>query len=157
MQKIRPCLWFNDNAEEAVYFYESVFRNSKTVSVMRTPADGPQQAGSVLAATFVIEGQEFIALNGGPHFTFTPAISLFVTCQAQDEVDELWEKLCAGGAAQRCGWVTDRFGVSWQIVPAVLGELMQDPDRAKAARVMQAMLKMEKLDIATLRHAYDGS
>jgi predicted 3-demethylubiquinone-9 3-methyltransferase (glyoxalase superfamily) len=155
MQKIRPFLWFDDKAEEAVDFYTAIFRNSKIGDVMRCGEGGPRPAGSVLSVTFELEGQEFVALNGGPHFSFTPAVSFFVTCETQAEVDAFWDKLSAGGKANRCGWLTDKYGLSWQIVPAVLGEMLQDQDAAKASRVMQAMLLMDKLDIATLRQAYE--
>ncbi|TDF96276.1 VOC family protein [Paenibacillus piri] len=151
MQKINPFLWFNDNAEEAIQFYVSVFKNSKIVSLIRN-GDG----GTVMSGTFELEGQSFMALNGGPNFTFSPAISLFVNCTTQEEVDELWEKLSAGGEAQRCGWLRDKFGVSWQIIPTTLGELLHDPDPAKAGRVMQAMLQMNKIDIQALKRAYEG-
>jgi predicted 3-demethylubiquinone-9 3-methyltransferase (glyoxalase superfamily) len=140
-KKITPFLWFDGQAEEAAKFYVSIFKNSKVLSV--SPMD----------ATFVLDGQEFFALNGGPHYKFTPAISLFVSCETQEEVDYFWEKLGAGGAAVQCGWLTDKYGLSWQIVPTVLHELLQDPDRAKADRVMKAMLKMTKLDIQGLRQA----
>ena len=147
MQKISTCLWFDGKAEEAAKFYLSVFANSKIVDMMHHGDAGPGPKGSVLAVTFALEGQEFIALNGGPHFTFSPAISLFVKCRTQQEVDELWEKLSAGGKKDRCGWLTDKYGVSWQIVPTVLGEMLQDKDAQKSARVMQAMLQMTKLDV----------
>jgi predicted 3-demethylubiquinone-9 3-methyltransferase (glyoxalase superfamily) len=150
VQKIRPFLWFDGNAEEATHFYLSVFKNSKLLSVM------PGPGGKAMGTTFQIEGLELHTLNGGPQYTFTPAISLFVNCETQPEVDELWDKLLSGGGKpNRCGWLTDRFGLSWQIIPSALGRLLGDPDRAKAGRVMQAMLGMEKLDIATLQGAYD--
>jgi predicted 3-demethylubiquinone-9 3-methyltransferase (glyoxalase superfamily) len=155
MPKITPFLWFDSNAEEAMNFYASVFKDSQVVSIIRNREGGMGPEGAMFSATFLLQGQEFIALNGGPHFRFTPAISLLVTCDTQEEVDELWAKLCAGGEPNRCGWLTDRFGLSWQIVPRVLGEMLQDHDVAKANRVMQAMLKMIKLDIADLRQAYD--
>jgi predicted 3-demethylubiquinone-9 3-methyltransferase (glyoxalase superfamily) len=150
MQKIAPFLWFNDNAEEAMNFYISIFKNSKVLSI--TP--GPN--GKVLTATFQLEGQEFMALNGGPMFTFTEAISLFVSCETQQEVDDLWAKLSAGGSAGRCGWLKDKYGLSWQVIPTALGELMRDKDPEKAKRVVDAMLQMNKIDIATLRQAYEG-
>ncbi len=156
MQKITPFLWFNDQAEEAMIHYTSIFKNSKIGSVSRYGEGGPGAAGMVMSATFEIEGQQFMALNGGPHFSFTPAISLFVNCESQAEVDELWERLSEGGAGGRCGWLTDKFGLSWQIVPSVLGELMGDPDPEKSGRVMNAMLQMDKLDIAGLQQAYAG-
>lgn len=155
-QKITPFLWFNDNAEEAINFYTSIFKNSKIGSVARYGEAGPGPKGSVMTATFQLEGQEFIALNGGPHFKFTEAISFVVDCETQEEVDEFWEKLSAGGEKSRCGWLKDKFGLSWQIVPDVLGKLMQDKDPEKSKRVMQAMLKMDKLIIADLQKAYDG-
>ncbi|MBP6821409.1 MAG: VOC family protein [Acidobacteria bacterium] len=147
MQKITPFLWFDGQAEEAMNFYVSIFKNSKVLSV--TP--GPD--GKVMMATFQLEGQEFHALNGGPMFKFTEAISFFVSCETQPEVDELWEKLSEGGEKSRCGWLKDKYGLSWQIIPTVLGELMRDKDPAKAGRVMQAMLQMDKIDIATLKQA----
>ena len=153
-QKITPYLWFDANAEEAMDHYVSIFRNSRIVGVTRYGAAGPGPAGSVMIGTFELAGQEFIALNGGPHFQFTEAISLLVTCESQDEVDDLWAKLSAGGAPGQCGWLKDKFGLSWQIVPRVLIELLQDPDPAKSQRVMRAMLRMTKIDIARLRQAY---
>ena len=156
MQKITPFLWFDDKAEEAVDFYTSIFKNSKTISISRYGDAGPGPKGAVMVAKFQIEGQEFMALNGGPTFTFSPAISFVVNCKTQEEVDELWEKLSEGGAKSQCGWLTDKFGLSWQIVPTVLGELMQDKDPVKTNRVMQAMLQMTKLDIEGLRKAYEG-
>lgn len=149
MQKIIPFLWFDNNAEEAINFYVSIFKNSKVLS--NTP--GPD--GKVLTATFQLEGQTFYALNGGPRFKFTEAISLFVNCETQEEVDELWEKLSAGGEKSMCGWLKDKYGLSWQIIPTALGELMGDKDRVKAGRVMEAMLKMNKIDIAVLKQAYE--
>ncbi len=157
MQKISPCLWFDANAEEAMNFYLSIFKNSKVLSVMRYGEAGPGPKGSVMAVSFLLDGTEIMALNGGPHFQITPAISLFVKCETQAEVDYFWEKLLAGGGkTQQCGWLTDRFGVSWQIVPTVLGEMLQDKDAAKSQRAMQAMLGMVKLDIAALKKAYEG-
>ena len=156
MQKIVPCLWFDGNAEEAVDFYTSTFENGKVRDVMRYGDAGPGPKGTVLSATFEIEGQEFMTLNGGPMYSFTPAISLFVNCETQAEIDTYWDRLSSGGQVQRCGWVTDRFGVSWQIVPTVLGAMLRDEDPRKATRVMEAMLKMVKLDIAALRRAWDG-
>jgi predicted 3-demethylubiquinone-9 3-methyltransferase (glyoxalase superfamily) len=156
MQKIRPFLWFNDNAEEAVNFYVATFKNSKVLSMNRYGDAGPGPEGSVMAATFVLEGQEFLALNGGPKYKFTPAISLFVNCETQAEVDDLWAKLTAGGREDACGWLTDKFGLSWQIIPSALMRLMGDKDPKKAAKVMQAMLKMVKIDIAALQKAYDS-
>ena len=143
-QKIVPFLWFNGNAEEATRFYTSVFKNSKVERI--TP----------MSTVFELEGQRFYTLNGGPEFTFTPAISFFVNCYTQEEIDELWEKLSEGGRKDRCGWLTDKFGVSWQIVPAVLGEMLGDKDAKRSANVMNAMLKMDKLDITTLQEAYEA-
>ena len=155
MQKITTFLWFNDNAEEAMNFYVSIFKNSKIVNVARYGDAGPGPKGTVMVGTFQLEGQEFMALNGGPHFSFTPAISLFVHCETQEEVDELWGKLSAGGRKDRCGWLQDKFGLSWQIIPNALRELMTDPDPEKSKRVMQAMLQMDKIDIAGLKRAYE--
>jgi predicted 3-demethylubiquinone-9 3-methyltransferase (glyoxalase superfamily) len=157
MQKITPFLWFDGKAEEATNFYTSIFKNSKVLSVLRYGEAGPGPAGSVMSATFELEGQRFIALNGGPQFTFSPAISFFVNCETQKEVDELWEKLLAGGEKNRCGWLRDRYGISWQIIPTVLGELLGDDDEEKSQRVMKAMLGMEKIDIAGLQRAYGQS
>jgi predicted 3-demethylubiquinone-9 3-methyltransferase (glyoxalase superfamily) len=156
MQRISTCLWFDNKAEEAANFYMSIFKDSKVIDTMRWGDTGPGPKGSVLAVTFEINGYEIIALNGGPHYSFTPAISLFVKCKTQDEVDHYWDKLLAGGKPMQCGWLTDRFGVSWQIVPTILGEMLQDKDTARANRVMQAMMQMVKLDIATLQKAYHG-
>jgi predicted 3-demethylubiquinone-9 3-methyltransferase (glyoxalase superfamily) len=153
MQRITTFLTFNNQAEEAVNLYVSIFPNSRILSINRYGEGAPIPAGTVMSATFELDGQQFTALNGGPHFTFSDGISLFVSCQTQEEVDELWEKLSAGGSPGPCGWLKDKFGVSWQIIPTVLGELLGDPDPAKAQRVMQAMLQMSKLDIATLRQA----
>jgi len=154
MKKITPFLWFDDQAEEAMNFYVSIFKNSKVGGVTRNGEAGPGSKGTVMSATFQLDGQDFIALNGGPHFKFTPAISLFVDCKTQHEVDELWEKLSAGGEKQRCGWLQDKFGLSWQIIPSALGELLNDPDPVKAGRVMQAMMQMTKIDIAGLQRAH---
>jgi predicted 3-demethylubiquinone-9 3-methyltransferase (glyoxalase superfamily) len=156
MQKIAPFLWFDNNAEEAAQFYTSIFNNSRIVSVMRYGDAGPGPKGSVMGIAFELEGQAFKALNGGPVFTFTPAISLFVDCETQEEVDKLWARLGDGGKPQQCGWITDKFGVSWQIVPLALGRLLQDPDAEKSSRVMHAMMGMIKLDIAGLERAYRG-
>ena len=155
MQKIVPFLWFDGQAEEAIKFYVGIFRNSRIVSVTRYGKGAPAPEGSVMSATFQLEGQDFYALNGGPMFTFSPAISLFVNCETQQEVDELWEKLSEGGEKQRCGWLKDKYGVSWQIIPTTLGELLNDKDPAKAQRVMQAMLQMDRIDIGRLKQAYD--
>ena len=155
MQKITPFLWFNDQAEEAMNFYVSIFKNSKVGRVTRYGEAGPGPKGSVMSATFQLEGQEFMALNGGPHFSFTPAISFFVNCETQAEVDELWKKLSAGGKIERCGWLKDKYGLSWQIIPSALGRLMGDKNAAKAQSVMKAMLEMDKIDVARLQQAYD--
>lgn len=157
MQKITPFLWFNDNAEEAIEHYVSIFKDSRVLDITRHDQAGPDGKTKVIVATFQLEGQRFMALNGGPMYTFSPAISLFVSCETQEEVDHLWEKLSDGGEPQPCGWLKDRFGVSWQIIPKALGELMGDKDRAKAGRVMHAMLQMSKIDIAALRRAYEGA
>ena len=155
MQKITPFLWFDDKAEEAMNFYVSIFPDAEIVGVRRYGEGGRGKKGAVMTATFRLHGQEFTALNGGPHFTFTPAVSFFVACETQAEVDELWDKLSAGGQPGQCGWLTDKYGLSWQIVPNALGELMGDADAGKAKRVVEAMLKMTKLDIGGLRRAYD--
>lgn len=156
MQKITPFLWFDDQAEEAVNFYTSVFNNSKIGEVRRFGDDVPGPKGKVMTLSFVLDGQEFMALNGGPEFKFTEAISLFVNCETQEEVDRLWYTLSAGGEESQCGWLKDKYGLSWQIVPTILDKLMSDPDPVKASRVTQAMLKMSKLDIQALQQAYDG-
>ena len=155
MQKITPFMWFDDQAEAAMNFYVSIFKSSKIVSISRYGEAGPGPKGTVMAGTFQLDGQEFMALNGGPHFTFSPAISFFVNCETQTEVDELWEKLSEGGETQRCGWLKDKYGLSWQIIPSVLGELLNDPDPVKSQRVMQAMLQMSKIDINGLKKAYE--
>jgi predicted 3-demethylubiquinone-9 3-methyltransferase (glyoxalase superfamily) len=155
MQTITPYLWFDGKAEEAMNFYVSVFKNSKVVRVTRYGDSGPGPKGSVMSAIFQLNGQEFFALNGGPQFTFSPAISFFISCETQSEVDELWEKLSAGGAKNRCGWLTDKYGLTWQVVPTILNTLLQDKDPQKANRVMRAMMQMDKLDIAGLQRAYD--
>lgn len=154
MQKITTFLWFNDQAEEAMNLYTSIFKNSRIVSVTRYGEAGPGLKGTVMSATFQLDGQEFMALNGGPQFRFTEAISLFVNCETQQEIDELWEKLSEGGEKGMCGWLKDRYGLSWQIVPPVLGEMLQDKDAQKSKRVMEAMLKMDKIDIRALKQAY---
>jgi len=157
MQKIVPFLWFDGRAEEAMTFYTGVFKNAKVGKVMRYGDAGPFPKGSVMSATFELEGIEFTALNGPPMFKFTPAISFFVKCGSQQEVDGYWHALLEGGGApQQCGWLTDKFGVSWQVVPTVLGEMLQDKDAQKATRAMQAMMKMVKLDIAELQRAFEG-
>jgi predicted 3-demethylubiquinone-9 3-methyltransferase (glyoxalase superfamily) len=155
MQKITPFLWFDGKAEEAANFYVSIFRDSKVVSVTRYGEAGPGPKGTAMSVIFRLEGQEFFALNGGPQFTFTPAISFFVSCETQQEVDELWEKLSAGGQKNRCGWLTDKFGLSWQIIPSILGKMLQDKDAGKSTKVMQAMMQMDKIDIMGLKRAYD--
>jgi predicted 3-demethylubiquinone-9 3-methyltransferase (glyoxalase superfamily) len=154
-QKITPFLWFDDKAEEAMNFYVSIFPNSKILSVTRYGEGGPGPKGTVMIAAFELDGQKFTALNGGPQFTFTEAISFYVDCKTQQEVDELWEKLSEGGEKGKCGWLKDKYGLSWQIVPTVLGELMRDKDPEKSQRVMKAMLKMNKIDIKILKQAYD--
>ncbi len=155
MQKITPFLWFDNNAEEAMNFYVSVFRNSEVVSVSRNGEAGPGAEGTVMVATFRLDGQEFMVLNGGPQFTFSEAISFLIDCGSQEEVDYYWEKLSEGGETSQCGWLKDKFGLSWQVVPTVLGEMIQDKDPEKANRVVQAMLQMSKIDIAKLKEAYD--
>ena len=154
MQKITPFLWFNDNAEEAMNFYTSIFKNAKIGNVMRYGAAGPGPEGTMMTATFQLEGQEFMVLNGGPAFKFTEAISFFVNCETQEEIDRLWENLTAdGGEESQCGWLKDKYGLSWQIVPGNLGQLLNNPDREKAKRAMNAMLQMKKLDIQALEQA----
>src|SRR3990167_5289792 len=153
MQKIPPFLWFDDRAEEAMNFYVSIFRNSRVLAVTRYGDAGPGPKGTVMTANFLLDGQEFVALNGGPTYQFTPAISFVVNCESQEEVDEFWEKLSAGGREDQCAWLQDKFGVSWQIVPTVLVKLLNDPDPLKAQRVMAAMMKMKKIDIAALQRA----
>lgn len=148
MHKITPFLWFDDQAEEAMNHYVSIFENSKVLSVNRV-------AGKVMMVTFELDGQRFMGLNAGPKFKFTEAISFFVDCETQGEVDELWEKLSAGGERGRCGWLKDKFGLSWQIIPAALGKLMNDPNPKKSQAVFQAMLKMDKIDVSALQRAYD--
>ena len=156
MQKITPFLWFDGKAEEAAKFYTSIFKNSKIGRVSRYGEAGPGPKGAVMSATFELDGQEFIALNGGPQFAFSPAISFFVNCETQEELDEIWEKLCEGGKKNRCGWLQDKFGVSWQVIPTALGKLMSDPDPEKSGRVMRAMLQMEKIDIRALQQAHEN-
>jgi predicted 3-demethylubiquinone-9 3-methyltransferase (glyoxalase superfamily) len=156
MQKISPFLWFDNQAEEAANFYVSVFPNSKIVHVARYGETGPGEPGGVLVVEFELDGELIRALNGGPEFKFTEAISLYVDCESQQEVDELWEKLVEGGEPSQCGWLKDRYGLSWQIVPRALTDMLEDPDDAKADRVMQAMLKMQKIDVPTLERAYAG-
>lgn len=153
MQKITPFLWFDGKAEEAMNFYTSIFKNSKIGDIRRYGEAGPGPAGTVMSASFELDGQEFIALNGGPQFTFSPAISFFVNCKTQKEVDELWEKLSAGGEKIQCGWLKDKYGVSWQIISDALGKMLNDPDPQKSQRVMKAMMQMKKIDIAGLKQA----
>jgi len=155
MQKVTPFLWFDNQAEEAMNFYVSLFKNSKVLSVSRYGEGGPGPQGTVMTATFQLDGQEFMALNGGPYFKFTEAISLFVNCETQEEVDELWEKLSEGGEISQCGWLKDKYDLSWQIVPTALGQMLGDKDPQKSQNVMQAMLQMTKIDIAALRRAYE--
>jgi len=149
MPKITPFLWFNDQAEEAMHYYCSIFKSGKVLNVHRA-------SGKVLTVTFELEGQQFMGLNGGPLFKFTEAVSLFVNCETQEEVDELWEKLSAGGEQGRCGWLKDKFGLSWQIIPKALMKLMSDPDPEKSQAVLQAMLKMNKIVVEDLRRAHEG-
>ena len=155
-QRITPFLWFNDNAEDAVKFYVSVFKNSKVKTVSRYGDAGPGPKGSAMTVSFELDGQDFVALNGGPRYSFTPATSFVVNCESQEDVDYYWDKLSAGGRLDRCGWLTDRFGLSWQVVPAALGKLMADKDPAKSQRVMAALLQMQKLDIPKLEAAAQG-
>jgi predicted 3-demethylubiquinone-9 3-methyltransferase (glyoxalase superfamily) len=153
MQKITPFFWFDNQAEDAVHFYTSIFRNSKVVSVIRYGEAGPGPKGSAMTVTFQLDGQEFVALNGGPHFKFSEAVSFVVNCETQQEVDEFWEKLSEGGV--QCGWLKDKYGLSWQVVPTVLVEMLQDKDPEKSKRVMEAMLQMKKIDIKGLKQAYE--
>ncbi len=155
MQKISPFLWFDTQAEQAANFYVSIFKNSKILKITRYGEAGPGPNGSVMTVDFELDGQQFIALNGGPHFKFTEAISFSVDCETQQEVDQFWERLSAGGEQGPCGWLKDKYGLSWQINPRVLGEMLSDPDPAKSKRVMEAMLQMKKIDIAGLNKAYD--
>lgn len=156
MQKITPFLWFDTQAEEAMNFYTSLFKDSKILSISRYGDTGPGPKGKVMSVTFELNGQTFYALNGGPHFSFTPAISFFVSCETQEEIDHYWNGLLEGGGKpNQCGWLTDKFGVTWQIVPTILSALLNDPDPAKANRTMKAMMKMIKLDIASLQKAHD--
>ena len=157
MRRITPFLWFDTQAEEAARFYVSIFANSRILSTTRYGEAGPGPKGGVMTVRFELDGQELIALNGGPHFKFNEAISLSVDCKTQEEVDAFWEKLSRGGQEGPCGWLKDRYGLSWQINPSILGELLADPDPAKSKRVMEAMLKMKKIDIAGLRKAYEQS
>jgi predicted 3-demethylubiquinone-9 3-methyltransferase (glyoxalase superfamily) len=154
MPKITPFLWFDNQAEEAMNFYVSIFKNSKVGSVTRYGEAGPGPKGTVMSATFQLDGQDFFALNGGPLFKFTEAISFYVNCETQTEVDYFWDKLVSGGTPSRCGWLKDKYGLSWQIIPTALGQMLGDKDARKAARVMQAMLQMQKIDIKKLEAAY---
>ncbi len=156
MQKITPFLWFNDAAETAANYYVSVFADAKILNVARYGESGPGPAGTAMTVAFRIMGQDFVALNGGPIYTFTPAISFVINCETQEEVDHYWEKLSAGGEEVQCGWLKDQFGVSWQVVPTILSQLMSDPDPIKSQRVMKAMLQMKKINIAELQNAYDA-
>jgi predicted 3-demethylubiquinone-9 3-methyltransferase (glyoxalase superfamily) len=157
MQKITTFLTFNGRAEEAVNFYTAIFKDSKIVNTMRYGEAGPGPKGSLMSATFQLQGQTFIALNGGPSFSFSQGISLFVACDTQAEVDGFWEKLSEGGKKLQCGWLVDRFGVSWQVIPVALGEMLGDKDKEKASRVMKAMMAMTKIDVQALRRAYEGA
>jgi predicted 3-demethylubiquinone-9 3-methyltransferase (glyoxalase superfamily) len=158
VQKIVPCLWFDRNGEDALKFYTAIFPNSRVTDKLLWGDTNPELKGSLLTATFELEGQEFMLINGGPQYKFTPAISMYLKCKTQAEVDNYWNKLLEGGGEPvQCGWITDRYGVSWQIVPDGLIQMFQDKDPAKAARAMQAMMKMVKLDIAEVRKAYDGA
>ena len=156
MQNISPFLWFNNNAEEAINFYVSLFKNSRITKTVRCGDAGPGPKGSVLTMEFELDGLQLVALNGGPHYSFTPAISLAISCETQAEVDRLWDSLVAGGKPVQCGWLEDKYGLSWQVVPTILPKLLADPDPKKAARAMQAMMKMVKLDIAELEKAANG-
>jgi predicted 3-demethylubiquinone-9 3-methyltransferase (glyoxalase superfamily) len=156
MPKITPCLWFNGRVEEAIDFYTGIFKDSKKLTIMHYGKNMPMPEGEVLVATFELDGQEIMILNGGPHQKLTPAFSLSVSCEDQAEVDYFWDKLVEGGQESQCAWLTDKFGVSWQIVPKLMVQLMHDPDKTKVARVMQAMMQMVKLDCAKLQAAYDG-
>ena len=156
MKKIIPFLWYDDKAEEAANFYVSIFKNSRIVSVSRAGGTGPGPKGKVMSVIFQLDGEEFYALNGGPVFKFTEAISFFVNCETQQEVDELWDKLSAGGGKSQCGWLKDKYGLSWQVIPTALGKYLQGKDPEKSKRVMQAMLQMGKIDIEKLKQAYEG-
>ena len=156
MQNITPFLWFDGNLEEAVNFYTSIFKNSLIKNVSHYGDNAQFPRGSIMTATFQLDGVEFMGINGGPQFNFTPAISFFAKCETQDQIDDLWEKLSTGGEAQRCGWIKDRFGISWQIVPNLLGTYLQDKDSEKARRVMDTMLRMDKIIISDLIAAYEG-
>jgi predicted 3-demethylubiquinone-9 3-methyltransferase (glyoxalase superfamily) len=157
MQKITPFLWFDNNAEEAVNFYASIFKDARILEIVRYGEAGPGPAGTAMTVSFELFGQEFIALNGGPHFKFNEAVSFSVNCETQAEVDEFWEKLTEGGEESRCGWLKDKYGLSWQVNPTILGKMLNDKDPQKAKRVMEAMLQMDKIDIPTLERAYEGA
>lgn len=156
MTKITPFLWFDNQAEEAAQFYTSIFKNSKINRIVRYGEEGPGQKGTVMTVEFLLDGLEFVALNGGPVYTFSPATSFYVHCENQQEVDYYWEKLLAGGQAVQCGWLTDRYGLTWQVVPTILAKLLNDPDPEKVRRVTKVMLQMIKLDIGELERAYKG-
>jgi predicted 3-demethylubiquinone-9 3-methyltransferase (glyoxalase superfamily) len=156
MQKITPFLWFDKNAEDAAKFYTSIFKSSKIAKIARYGDAGPGPKGSVMTVEFELNGEQFMALNGGPEFKFTEAISFVVNCESQEEIDYFWQKLTAGGKEVQCGWLKDKFGLSWQIVPTAIGKMLTDPDPAKSQRVMKAMLEMIKIDLPTLQRAYDG-
>ena len=156
MQKITPYLWFEDQAEEAARFYTSIFKNSKIDEISRYGEGGPAPAGSVMLVSFELDGQQFIALNGGPQFQFTEAISFVINCESQEEVDYMWDRLTEGGEESMCGWLKDRYGISWQVVPTALPELLNAPDPEAQQRVMEVFLKMSKIDLPTLRLAYEG-
>jgi predicted 3-demethylubiquinone-9 3-methyltransferase (glyoxalase superfamily) len=155
MQKIMNCLWFNDNAEEAVNFYVKIFKNSKVINVTQYGEGMPLPKGTVMTVSFTLDGQEFLALNGGPTYSFTPAISLMVSCKTQEELDNFWDKLSEGGQPGQCGWLTDKYGLSWQIVPSMIGEIMSGGDDEKRHRMMEALVQMTKLDIKKLQEAYE--
>lgn len=155
MQKITPFLWYDDKAEEAMNFYVSIFKNSKVLGATRYGEAGPGPKGTVMAVEFQLEGQKFVAINGGPHFKFTEAISFVVNCETQEEVDYFWGKLSEGGAESQCGWLKDKYGLSWQVVPTISIEMLQDKDAEKSQRVMKAILQMKKIDIETLKQAYE--
>ncbi len=155
MKKITPCLWFDDKAEEAARFYASIFKNSRVGDITHYGEGAPRPKGSVLTVQFQLDGQDYLALNGGPVFKFTEAVSFIVYCETQEEVDRMWESLSAGGEKVQCGWLKDKYGMSWQVVPTVLTRMMTDPDPARASRVMQALMRMKKLDIQGLQEAYD--
>jgi predicted 3-demethylubiquinone-9 3-methyltransferase (glyoxalase superfamily) len=155
MQKITPCLWFDTEGEEAANFYTAIFKNSRILEVSRYGEAGPRPAGTVMVVSFELDGQEFTALNGGPEFTFNEAVSFQVNCESQQEVDDFWDRLCEGGEPGPCGWLKDKYGVSWQIIPTALNELLNDPDPDKSQRAMKAMLQMGKIDIEALRQAAD--